>query len=179
MSELIEQAKAFALNAHKGQTRLNKDKTPLATHLEEVVSLVEWSGGSEVEIAAAWLHDVVEDTKKTIVDIYENFGGEVVSIVHGLTDPPEFNGMHTLERKTAQARRVAGESDSVKRVKLADQISNVRSVAVDPPVHWDAQKCLDYTEGARKIVFECCEVSEMLFAKFSEAYWAAMRAHLR
>lgn len=177
MSELVERAKAFALKAHEGQTRFNKDKTPLVTHLEEVVSLVERSGGSEEELAAAWLHDVVEDTKKTIVDIYENFGGDVLSIVHGLTDPREFGHLHTRERKAAQARRVSGESNSVKRVKIADQISNVRSVAVDPPVKWDTQKCLEYAQGAREIVEQCLGISSFLEEEFFKAYDAAIKAH--
>lgn len=177
MSNLVDRAKAFALEAHKGQRRFNIAKTPMAVHIGEVASLVQLSGGSEEEIAAAWLHDVVEDTSVTLAEVAANFGASVAAIVDGLTDPPEFGGLHTRERKAAQAQRVSGESDSVKRVKMADQISNVRSVAVDPPVKWNAQKCLDYTEGARQIVFECCEVSETLFGKFGEAYWSALRAH--
>jgi guanosine-3',5'-bis(diphosphate) 3'-pyrophosphohydrolase len=177
MSELVEKAKAFAIKAHEGQTRLNKDKTPLVTHLEDVVSLVRESGGSDEELAAAWLHDVVEDTQTLFTDIANNFGEKVASIVFGLTDPPGFNRLHTLERKTAQADRVRYLSDSVKRVKMADQTSNVRSVATDPPVHWDAQKCLDYVEGAKKIVLECRDVNEFLFGKFCKAYRAALRVH--
>jgi len=140
-------------------------------------SLVVASGGSEEEIAAAWLHDVVEDTSRSLEDIRDNFGEEVASIVHGLTDPPEFNGMHTFERKAAQARRVSDESDSVKRVKIADQISNVRSVAVDPPVKWDSKKCLDYANGAELVVWECKDASGRLFGLFCRAHTDAVKAH--
>ena len=177
MSELVERARAFAAKAHEGQTRLNKAKTPLVAHLEEVVSLVRESGGNDEELAAAWLHDVIEDTPVLFTDVAKNFGDKVASIVFGLTDPPKFSGLHTLERKTAQAERVRFLNDSVKRVKIADQTSNVRSVTTDSPVNWDTQKCLDYTEGARKIVFECQDVSEFLFGKFCEAYWAAIKVH--
>lgn len=178
MSALVERAKAFATEAHKGQTRFNKAKTPLAIHLEVVTSLVEWSGGSEVEIAAAWLHDVVEDTSVTLAEVAANFGTEVAAIVDGLTDPPKFSALYTLERKAAQARRVSDESDSVKRVKLADQISNVRSVADDPPVHWDAQKCLDYINGAEMIAWECKDTSGRLFGLFCRAHADAL-VHIR
>lgn len=177
MSELVERAKAFAAKAHEGQTRFNKDKTPLVVHLEEVVSLVRESGGSNEELAAAWLHDVIEDTPVLFMDVAKNFGDKIANIVFGLTDPSGFSGLHTLERKTAQAERVRFLSDSVKRVKIADQTSNVRSVTTDPPVKWDTQKCLDYIEGARKIIFECQDVSEFLFGKFCEAYWAAIKVH--
>ncbi len=177
MSELVERARAFATKAHEGQTRFNKDKTPLVVHLEEVVSLVSESGGSDEELAAAWLHDVVEDTPVLLTEVAKNFGDKVGAIVFGLTDPPEFHGLHTLERKTAQAERICSLSNSVKRVKIADQTSNVRSVATDPPVHWDTQKCLDYIEGARKIVFECQDTNEFLFGKFCEAYWTALKVY--
>ena len=177
MSELVERAKAFAEKVHEGQTRFNKDKTPLVAHLEEVVSLVKESGGNNDELAAAWLHDVIEDTPVLITEVAKNFGDKVASIVFGLTDPPEFSRFQTLERKIAQAERVRSLSDSVKRVKIADQTSNVRSVAIDPPVQWDTQKCIDYVEVARKIVFECQDVSEFLFEKFCLAYWAAIKAH--
>ena len=179
MSELVERARVFALEAHKSQKRFNKDKTPLATHIEEVATLVEQSGGNEVEIAAAWLHDVVEDTSRSLENIRDNFGEEVARIVDGLTDPPEFNGMHTLERKIAQARRVSDESDSVKRVKIADQISNVRSVAVDPPVKWDSRKCLAYANGAELVVWECKEASGRLYGLFCRAFDDAVKAHTK
>ena len=177
MSELVERAKSFAAKAHEGQIRFNKAKTPFVTHLEEVVSLVRESGGNNEELAAAWLHDVIEDTPVLLTEVSKNFGETVASIVFGLTDPPQFSRLHTLERKTAQAERVRFLSDSVKRVKIADQTSNVRLVTTDPSVHWDTQKCLDYIEGARKIVFECQDVSEFLFGKFCEAYWAAIKVH--
>ncbi|MBI2068531.1 MAG: HD domain-containing protein [Candidatus Yanofskybacteria bacterium] len=176
MSERVERARCFATNAHQGQTRYNKAKMPLAVHLEEVASLVKESGGSEVEIAVAWLHDVVEDTPVTLADIVEHFGDEVANIVDGLTDPPGCDGI-ILECKVAQARRVSTESDSVKRVKLADQISNVRLVAVDPPVHWDSQKCLDYANGAKLVVWECKDASGRLFGLFCRAYADAIKAH--
>ncbi|MBI4158536.1 MAG: HD domain-containing protein [Candidatus Yanofskybacteria bacterium] len=177
MSKLVERAKAFALEAHKGQKRWNREETPMATHIKEVATLVEQSSGNEVEIAAAWLHDVVEDTPVTLAEITANFGNEVAAIVDGLTDLPEFSRMLTLERKTAQARRVSDESDSVKHVKLADQISNVRSVAVDPPAKWDSKKCLDYVNGAELVAWECKDASSRLYGLFCRAYADAVKAH--
>lgn len=174
MSGLVERAKYFALNIHGNQHRLNKARTLLVKHLEEVVLLVKCSGGSEIEIAAAWLHDVIEDTSVTLDEVIDHFDEEVANIVDGLTDLPEFKSLHTLERKTAQAKRICYLNDSVKRVKLADQISNVRSVADDPPVHWNAQKCLDYVNGAEMIAWECKDVSGRLFGLFCRAHTDAL-----
>src|ERR1035437_3050677 len=93
-------------------------------HLQEVADLVWASGGSDTEIAAAWLHDSVEDTGTTLLDIKREFGEEVELIVEGLTDLDEFEDLPLAERKKKQAERVKFESDSVKRVKIADQTSN-------------------------------------------------------
>ncbi|OGN03360.1 MAG: hypothetical protein A2651_02680 [Candidatus Yanofskybacteria bacterium RIFCSPHIGHO2_01_FULL_42_12] len=177
MSELVERAKAFALEAHKGQNRNNRAETPMMEHVSEVASLVEQSGGSKEEVVAAWLHDVVEDTHSVIQDIFDNFGEEVTSIVFGLTDLPEFRNLHTRERKAAQARRIRCLNDSVKRVKLADQISNVRSTAVDPPVQWSRQRCFYYIEGARQVIEECLGISSFLEDEFCKAYNAAKLVH--
>src|SRR3989344_4843848 len=174
MSELVERAKALALEAHKGQNRNNQAETPMMEHVSEVASIIDQSGGSKEEGVAAWLHDVVEDTHSVIQDIFDNFGEEVTSIVFGLTDLPEFRNLHTRERKAAQARRIRCLNDSVKRVKLADQISNVGSVAVDPPVNWSRQQCLYYVEGAWQVAYECRGVSGLLDALFAGAYQAAV-----
>lgn len=167
----------FAVKMHFGQTRLNKDRTPLIDHVAEVASLVKESGGSTIEIAASWLHDIVEDTKVTFADIVSRFGQAIGDIVDGLTDPPEFKGLHTLERKIKQAERIRFKSDSIKRIKVADQVSNIRAVAVDPPVKWDHKKCLDYTEGAGRICQECLGVSRFLDKEFEEAYSESIKVH--
>lgn len=176
-SQLVNSARDFALEAHKGLIRPNKAQEPYSTHLEEVAGLVEQSGGSEEEVAAAWLHDTVEDTGTTLDTIRERFGDLVATIVDGLTDKPDLTGMPTLERKRLQAERVREKSHSVKRVKIADQTSNLRSVAVDPPVKWDEQKCKDYIAGAKLIVDECKGVSPYLDAEFQAAYEKSSAVH--
>jgi GTP diphosphokinase / guanosine-3',5'-bis(diphosphate) 3'-diphosphatase len=71
---LVERAKQFALKAHSGTFEDNLRRKPIAGHLEEVARLVELSGGSSYQIAAAWLHDVVEDTNHTLDELRELFG---------------------------------------------------------------------------------------------------------
>lgn len=171
---MADRAKIFAANIHSGQTRPNKAKESILCHLEEVANLVERSGGSDEEIAGAWLHDSVEDTDTKIDEIIELFGKKVGEIVDGMTDPPEFHGLLILTRKTLQARRVVSKSNSVKRVKLADQISNVCSVVLDPPIKWNKQKCADYVRGAKRIADQCCGISEFLDKKFEILYKNAM-----
>ena len=170
MSELIAQAKAFATKAHEGQVRPNKAQEPYITHPEAVARLIEESGGSEEEIASGWLHDVPEDTPFTLADITTSFGVVVSRIVDGLTDPPEFSGLPRTERKKRQAERVKGESNSVKRCKLADQISNIRGCGIDPPQKWSTADRLNYIKGAGLVAQACRGVSEYLDTEFQKAY---------
>lgn len=176
MGELIRRAREFALEAHDGIIRPNRAGEPYSVHLQETATLIEEVGGSEIEISAGWLHDTVEDTKVTIGEILVVFGGEVARIVEGLTDPEWPKGITTLERKRLQALRVRSESNSIKLCKLADQTSNLRSVAADPPIKWTVQKCRDYVEGARIIAIECQNINLMLDRYFAIAYKQAVNS---
>jgi guanosine-3',5'-bis(diphosphate) 3'-pyrophosphohydrolase len=140
-------------------------------HLAEVAELVGASGGSENEIAAAWLHDAVEDTSTTIEGIRREFGDEIATIVVGLTDLPEWLQLSLQERKQRQAERVAGASDSIKRVKLADQSSNVAIVARGRDFGIDTN--FIYIESARRIAEVCKGVSPYLDTLFRERFEAA------
>jgi (p)ppGpp synthase/HD superfamily hydrolase len=178
MSTLIAEARAFAEKVHAGIYRPNKRRLPYVTHLEEVADLVEKSGGTETEIAAAWLHDTVEDTPTTIEELLARFGDDVAEIVNGLTDLPDFSELLTLQRKLAQAERVRTKSSSVKRVKLGDGTSNVRAIVTDAPLTWNRQKILDYTVGCGVVAHACRDVSALLDRAFYEAYHRALSAHM-
>jgi (p)ppGpp synthase/HD superfamily hydrolase len=171
---LVSDAETVATEAHKGIMRPGKIKEPYIVHPKEVAGLVAQSGGSNAEIAAGWLHDVPEDTSVSIKDIQLQFGDTVAEIVDGLTDPPEFSGLPTLVRKTQQAERLKKKGESVKRVKIADSISNLRKIAIDPPTHWDKQRCLNYIEGVRLVATECYGISAFLDGQFDSAYQNAV-----
>ena len=177
-SALIKNAFLFAVEFHGDQIRNNKAKEPYVHHLEEVADLVEKAGGTDKEIAAAWLHDSIEDTRATLDYIVRYFGQSIGDCVLGLTDPPEFSELEfCFERKKAQAERIKTKSLSVKVVKIADQTSNLRCVVIDPPVSWDKKKCIDYIKGARLIVNECSNVSKYLEQEFEKAYKDAYKKY--
>ncbi|MDB5204620.1 MAG: hypothetical protein JWP09_648 [Candidatus Taylorbacteria bacterium] len=170
--DIIKKAKDFASHIHKDQVRNDSKKTPYIPHLLEVSELVTQSGGNDAEIVAAWLHDAVEDTDVTIEDIQKEFGNEIADIVNGLTDLPEWLSLSLYDRKTKQAERVANESASVKRVKLADQISNVQIVGKGD-LDWGMDMDFAYLESAKKIAESCVGVSLYLDNLFSERYQKA------
>jgi (p)ppGpp synthase/HD superfamily hydrolase len=131
--EKIEESKELATLRHLGQFRPSRSREPKINHIEEVARLVAKSGGSQEEVIAAWLHDIVEDTDTTIPEIQELFGNDIAELVDSLTDPPAFSALPLDLRKFQQAQRLLLKDDRVKRIKLSDQISNVRSVINDPP----------------------------------------------
>jgi guanosine-3',5'-bis(diphosphate) 3'-pyrophosphohydrolase len=170
--KIIIDARRFAREVHKQNiiTTVSGDVRPQIEHLQEVADLVWASGGSETEIAASWLHDSVEDTPVTLEDIEKQFGKEVLSLVTDLTDPENFKMLPNIERKPKQAERVKNKSDSVKRIKLADQISNVRLMVTDPKDIWVFEGNRDYVIGAKLIADRCKGVSLTLDELFDKEY---------
>lgn len=76
--DIVENAELFARERHAGQFRKGKAKEPYVTHLEEVYSLVKQWGGSDIEQAAAWLHDTVEDCPPTsLLELEQEFGTDI------------------------------------------------------------------------------------------------------
>lgn len=160
--QLASKAKVFSLLAHRGQCRPNASHEPMAVHLSEVASYVTDESGDEVAIACAWLHDVVEDTSVTLTEIGERFGQRLSGFVEMLTDPPDWATKDLAERKERQALRIATAPNLVKLVKLADQISNIRSVIFDPPLEWGQDECITYVRGASLVGRACAGVSQRL-----------------
>ncbi len=163
---LIARAKKLANMAHEGQVRPNSGKDLKILHLSEVASLVAFHGGSVDEVVAAWLHDILEDTEVTKQEVITMFGEKIGRIVEGLTDKSLGDITDILERKRKQALQIAEQGNSVKIVKIADQISNVLSVLSDPPVEWTYQQCIAYIEGARVVVEACREAHGELYGQF-------------
>ena len=174
INDVAQMAENFAITAHAGQFLRNVSKEPFIMHPRRVVALVKESGGTAEEIAAAWLHDVVEDTKVTLDQIKEQFGGLIADMVDGLTDPPHFAGNPNKIRKAWQAERVVKKSASVKRIKIADQTVNTQLMGFDPPVDYDVNARLEYIEGARLIALNCAGVDKNLDKVFNDAYQNAL-----
>lgn len=175
--DLVKRAADFARQWHGGQRRPNKSQEPKIDHIAEVAQLVTDAGGRDVEIAAAWLHDVVEDTAVTLVDVRETFGADVAVLVDGLTDPPDFAALPLAQRKALQVQRLQKKPNGVKRVKIADQTSNVKSVLEDPPLDWDARKSLTYIVGAKQLADVCAGLSPYLDACFANYYQAGLQKY--
>lgn len=129
---LEQRARAFATMAHRGQTR-KYTGDPYIVHPEAVVKLVASVPHTEAMLAAAWLHDVVEDTPVTLDYLRAEFGVEVAALVEQLTDVSRpWNGNRAI-RKAMDREHLAFASPEAKTVKLADLIDNSRSIIERDP----------------------------------------------
>lgn len=122
MKNLSQRASEFALKAHEGQTYGNNSFHQ--NHLARVVRILEAFGeADQVKLAAAWLHDAVEDTDVSIDQIRSEFGEAVADLVWRLTDETRGN---RRERHARTHAKIRAKNDAV-RIKLADRIANVES----------------------------------------------------
>ncbi|HYG84744.1 MAG TPA: HD domain-containing protein [Azospirillum sp.] len=174
-TNIVTSALRFAAATYEGSTR--PDASPFVTHLSETADLVAKAGGSPEEIAAAWLHDMVEDGHVTIDVIRERFGDAVAALVAGVTDPDDILGAATIqERKAAQAKRLATAPAGSKRIKMAEQISILRALTKERPRSWSLERSIGYVEGTRHVADICREVSPFLNEQFAAAHAAAEKA---
>jgi (p)ppGpp synthase/HD superfamily hydrolase len=151
---LISRAADFAARQHAGQRRKGKAREPYLNHLAEVASiLAEVTGGTDaVLVAAGWLHDTVEDTDAERDDVVREFGEDVAALVVEVTDD---KSLPKAERKRLQVVNASRKSARAKLLKIADKISNLRSLMFSPPDHWERERLLEYLTWAEAVVAGC------------------------
>jgi (p)ppGpp synthase/HD superfamily hydrolase len=132
MNDLVQKAKAYATRAHEGQVR-KYTGVPYIVHPIEVMEIVRTVKHDDTMLAAALLHDVVEDTDCTLDDIRAEFGEDVTSLVADLTDVSELGDGNRQTRKAKDRAHSAGASDSAQTVKLADLINNSLDIVKHDP----------------------------------------------
>ena len=132
-TSLIERAYAVALIAHVGQIR--KSGEPYINHPMSVATIVARQGLDDVTVAAALLHDAVEDTSVSLEDLERDFGSDVRLIVDGVTKLDRLHFDTREEQQAASMRKmlVALSKDlRVLIIKLADRLHNMRTLAALP-----------------------------------------------
>ena len=131
-SAIITAAKMLAGEAHKGQMR-KYSGLPYIVHPIEVATIVESAGGTDEMIAAALLHDVIEDTEFTYEDIAEKVSPEVADLVQGMTEASKPGDGNRKDRKAIDRDFLAKQSPEVQTIKYADVISNTKDIRVYDP----------------------------------------------
>ena len=129
MTDLVERASVYATRAHQRIDQRRKySKQPYHVHLEAVAALVAGVTDDPEMIAAAWLHDTVEDTPATLEDIEAEFGVAVAELVEELTDVSRPGDGNRAVRKEIDRQHSAQASHRAKTVKLADLLDNCTDI---------------------------------------------------
>lgn len=137
---LFEQAAVFAVVAHRG-TRRKGSRIPYLAHPMEAAAIMSEMTDDQELIAAAVLHDVVEDTEVTLPELQEYFGERIARYVGGETEnkrkdlPPESTWMLRKQETIDFLKHRADKG--AKMLALADKLSNMRSIARDVEIIGD------------------------------------------
>jgi len=131
---VVDKALVYATAAHVavGQRRKYTGE-PYIVHPVEVMNIVKTVPHTETMLAAALLHDVVEDTGCTLLDIQSEFGEEVATLVNWLTDVSKPEDGPRWYRKKLDREHTAKAPAEAQTIKLADLISNSKSIVTHDP----------------------------------------------
>ena len=152
--ELIRRALEFSTAAHAavGQKRKYTGEDYIV-HPIAVSEIVAAFGGSKEMVAAALLHDTVEDTNVTREQIAEEFGWKIFKLVVELTDVTKPEDGNRATRKAIEAKRLGMASKEAQMIKLADLIDNTKTIVKHDPkfakVH--IQEKIDLLEAMDKV----------------------------
>jgi (p)ppGpp synthase/HD superfamily hydrolase len=133
--DIVRKAQVYAMAAHAavGQRRKYTGE-PYIVHPAEVAKIVAGVPGSTPDmVAAAWLHDVVEDTGCTFNDIHMGFGIDIATLVGWLTDVSKPEDGPRWFRKKMDREHTAQAPAEAQTIKLADLISNTKSIMAHDP----------------------------------------------
>ena len=129
----------FAALKHAGQMRNHADWVPYFIHPLRV-ALVLWEEGGVREtciLAAALLHDTLEDTQTSPDEIEHLCGGSILSYVQELTERPGYKGVHSHEAKT---------------IRLADRTHNLQDLLDHPPQIWKSEKVEVFLQKSKDLL---------------------------
>ena len=125
------------------------------------------TGGNDPNLAmAALLHDAIEDQGISRSTIAEQFGEDVASLVEEVTDD---KSLPQEVRKRLQVEQAPKKSRRAKILKLADKISNVTAIGLDPPADWSVERQRQYLQWGRDVVAGLRGVSPELESLFDAA----------
>lgn len=131
---VVTKASAFAKKAHAGQKRTSGE--PFFTHLQSVADLLKSIGADDETVAAAFLHDTIEDTDVTAKKLEKEFGPVITHLVEGVTKVQQLE--KTFDKRTRNMEsirkmfRTMGRDIRVLYIKLADRLHNMQTLGVVP-----------------------------------------------
>ncbi len=162
-------AARFAAEKHAAQRRKGAAAEPYVNHLIEVAQLV--AGSSEALdtelVMAALLHDTIEDTGTTAMELEQAFGSDIGNLVVEMTDD---KSLPKDVRKELQVTTAPHKTVRAQVIKLADKISNLRSILASPPADWSAERKRFYFTWAKRVVDALPQPNPILKAEFDKTF---------
>ena len=148
---LVVAALDFAARRHSGQRRKGGDRAPYINHPVRVAYYLGVVAGIEDPelIAAAVLHDTVEDTNTGMDELRDVFGERVASLVAEVTDD---KSLARETRKELQIEHAPNVSVDAAQLKIADKICNMEDLAETPPPDWSAARRREYLAWSERVV---------------------------
>jgi len=165
----VLKAACFAAERHAAQRRKGATAEPYINHLLEVAGLVS-SALAEADtnlVIAALLHDTIEDVGVTREQLDARFGSDVAALVAEVTDD---KSLEKAERKRLQIVHAPQTSVRAQVIKVADKISNLRSILTSPPADWSLQRRQEYFDWAKQVVDGFTSPNSILKAEFDAIY---------
>lgn len=165
---MVMEAADAAARWHVHQKRKGHPEEPYINHPLEVASLVGQAtrGEDSTLVAAALLHDVLEDCDVSEAALAAQFGDEVASLVAEVTDDKT---LPEKERKWRQVSAAPAKSARAKILKLADKTSNLGAVATSASADWPNERRMEYVQWARAVVVGLRGASPWLEKLFDKA----------
>lgn len=167
--DLVIKALAFAAHKHRDQRRKDASGSPYINHPIDLAHVLSREGGvtDPHVIAAALLHDTIEDTETTPDEIRRAFGREICEIVLEVTDD---ESLPAAERKRLQIEKSGQASEKARLVKLADKICNLRDMLANPPASWEIDRKQRYFDWAKQVVDQMRGTNNQLETVFDAVY---------
>jgi GTP diphosphokinase / guanosine-3',5'-bis(diphosphate) 3'-diphosphatase len=166
---LILKAAEFAARKHRDQRRKDQSASPYINHPIALAEIL--SGEGEVRkaevLAAALLHDTLEDTETTSAELTAAFGPKITHIVEEVSDDKR---LPKQRRKELQVLHAAHISKSAKLVKLADKIANLTDIISSPPAGWSLQRKREYFDWSKRVIDQLRGTSARLERRFDLLY---------
>ncbi len=158
---ILLKALQFAAEKHKYQKRKGADRVPYINHpIDVAYHLCCTARITDVKIlAAALLHDTIEDTDATAEDIKVLFGEEILKLVLDVTDD---KSLAKKERKRLQVEHAGELSPGASLIKLSDKLSNISDIADSPPRGWSRKRKKEYVGWSRAVVDRLREPNKTL-----------------
>lgn len=166
---LILRAAEFAARKHRDQRRKDPSASPYINHPIALAEILSGEGGvrSADVLAAALLHDTLEDTQTTSAELRTTFGPKITRIVEEVSDDKR---LPKQKRKEMQILHAAHLSRSAKLVKLADKIANLADIDSSPPPSWSLQRKRDYFDWAKRVIDQLRGTNPRLERRFDSLY---------